>query len=127
MLNGLNHLAFIGPGGPEILVVMLALLLMFGAKDAPRIFRKLSDMLNKFRSTAESFKREVMYSDLGSDPKPEDTAGEYDDYGVGSPENDEGFDEEPDGAVATGDRPSDAESDAAPDTGRDEGGDVQKN
>ena len=130
MLNGLPHLAFIGPGGPEILVVMLVLLLMFGAKDAPRIFRKLTDILNQFRSTAESFKREVMYSDLGNDPQPEDrTAGEYDDYGVGSSENDEGSGEEADDAVTTEDRSSgaDAESDAVSDTGTDEGGDVQKN
>jgi Sec-independent protein translocase protein TatA len=106
---------------------MLALLLLFGAKDAPRIFRKLNDLLNQFRSTAESFKREVMYSDLGTDPKPDRAAGEYDDYGVSSQENDEDSDEEPDGAVTTDDHPSDAESDAMPDAGEDEGGDVQKN
>ena len=82
-------------------------------------------MLNQFRSTAESFKREVMYSDLDSDPKPDRTAGEYDDYGVGSQENDEGSDEEPDGAVTTEDRPSGAE--AMPDAVEGEGGDVQKN
>ena len=129
MLSGMHHLAFIGPGGPEILVVMLVLLLMFGAKDAPRIFRKLSDILNQFRSTAESFKREVMYSDLSADPMPDHTAGEYDDYGVGSQENNEGSDEEPDGSVTTGDRSSesDAESDAIPDAGEDEDGNVQKN
>ena len=129
MLNGLPHLAFIGPGGPEILVVMLVLLLMFGAKDAPRIFRKLSDMLNQLRSTAENFKREVMYSDITTDSMPDYSAGEYDDYGVGSQETDEDSDEEADGAVTTGDRPSgdDAESDAVPDADEGEGGDVQKN
>ena len=129
MLNGLHHLAFIGPGGPEILVVMLVLLLMFGAKDAPRIFRKLTDILNQFRSTAESFKREVMYSDLDTDLQPDRTAGEYDDYGVGSQESDEGSGEEADDAITTEDRPSgaDAESDAVPTAGEGEGGDVQKN
>ena len=128
MLIGLPYLAFIGPGGPEILVVMLVLLLMFGAKDAPRIFRKLSDMLNQFRSTAENFKREVMYSDLTSETKPDRTAGEYDDYGVGSQECDLDSDEEPGDTVITDDRPSGAvvESDAVPDTGEGEGGDVQK-
>ena len=125
MLNGLHHLAFIGPGGPEILVVMLVLLLMFGAKDAPRIFRKLTDILNQFRSTAESFKREVMYSDLDNDLQPDRTAGEYDDYGVGSQESDEGSGEEADDAVRSADRPSGA--DARLDAGEGEGGDVQKN
>jgi Sec-independent protein translocase protein TatA len=124
MLNGFSQLAFIGPGGPEILVVMLVLLLMFGAKDAPRIFRKINDLLNQFRSTAESFKREVMYSDLGSDPMPDRTAGEYEDYGVGSQEMNEDSGEQADGAVTTEDA---AESDAVPDAGEGEGGDVQKN
>jgi Sec-independent protein translocase protein TatA len=125
----LHHLAFIGPGGPEILVVMLVLLLMFGAKDAPRIFRKLNDMLNQFRSTAESFKREVMYSDLGNDVKPDRTAGEYDEYGVGSSGNNEDPDKKMDGSVITGNCSSgtDAESGAMPDAAEGEDGDVPKN
>lgn len=129
MFSGLPHLAFIGPGGPEILVVMLVLLLMFGAKDAPRIFRKLNDILNQFRSTAENFKREVMYSDLDHEPMSDCSAGEYDDYGVGSQEKDEASGEEPDRAVTTEDRlsGSDAESDAMPEAGEGEDGNVQKN
>ena len=108
---------------------MLVLLLMFGAKDAPRIFRKLTDILNQFRSTAESFKREVMYSDLDNDLQSDRTAGEYDDYGVGSSDNDEGSGEAADDAITTEDRPSaaDTESDAVPNAGEGEGGDVQKN
>jgi len=124
MLNGLRHLAFIGPGGPEILVVMLALLLMFGAKDAPRIFRKLSEILNQFRSTAESFKREVMYSDLGDDPRPDRAAGDYDDYGVGSQESHEDGDDERDGAEPGENHSS--STDALLDTIEGEGGDAQK-
>ena len=128
MLNGFSQLAFIGPGGPEILVVMLVLLLMFGAKDAPRIFRKLNDILNQFRSTAENFKREVMYSDLDHEPKPDRAAGEYDDYGVGSQECNLDSVQKPDDPVITDDRPSDVGegSDAVPDAGQGEGGDVQK-
>ncbi len=60
---------FIGPGGPEFLVVMLVLLMMFGAKDAPRILRKLNEIINQIRSTADGFKREVMYGDLARDIK----------------------------------------------------------
>jgi Sec-independent protein translocase protein TatA len=123
MLTGLHHLAFIGPGGPEILVVMLVLLLLFGAKDAPRIFRKITDVLNQFRNTADNFKREVMYSDMGTDPEPNHPAGEYDDYGVGSPDNHEGSDEGQVGEVISEARPS-CDS-PLPDEG--EGGDVQKN
>jgi len=64
MVQELFQFAFIGPGGPEALVVMLVLLLMFGAKDAPRIFRKLNEIINQIRNTADGFKREVMYGDL---------------------------------------------------------------
>ena len=86
MIEASLLLAFIGPGGPEILVVMLALLVMFGAKDAPRIFRKLNDILNQIRSTADHFKREVMYSDITTDTPPSDPVGEYDDYGLAADE-----------------------------------------
>ena len=92
MVQELFHLAFIGPGGPEFLVVMLVLLLMFGAKDAPRIFRKLNEIINQIRNTADGFKREVMYGDLAkensSSDEPSDNTDEsghneddYYDYG----------------------------------------------
>ena len=78
MTDALFQLAFIGPGGPEILVVMLVLLLLFGAKDAPRIFRKLNDIINQIRNSADGFKREVMYGDLLDDePPPEADDGEF--------------------------------------------------
>lgn len=67
MLNGCFQLAFIGPGGPEIMVIMLVLIMVFGAKDAPKILRKINEMLNSVRNTADSFKREIMYGDLNSD------------------------------------------------------------
>jgi Sec-independent protein translocase protein TatA len=90
MSNALIHFAYLGPGGPEFLLIMLVLLVMFGAKDAPRILRKLNDMINQVRTTADSFKREVMYGDLNSQNNanaapPENTD---DDYG------DEYFDED---------------------------------
>jgi Sec-independent protein translocase protein TatA len=83
MMTDLIHLSFIGPGGPEILVVMLALLVMFGSRDAPRIFRKLNDMLNQIRRTADNFRHEMMYSDIKPDESAEEEFGEYDDYGLG--------------------------------------------
>ena len=70
MLDSLFHLAYLGPGGPEFLIVMLVLLVMFGAKDAPRILRKLNEIINQIRSTADGFKREVMYGDLNNEHTP---------------------------------------------------------
>lgn len=69
MHEWLSSLAFIGPGGPEFLVVMLVLLMLFGAQDAPRILRKLNEIMAKVRHTADSFKREVMYGDIVQDLK----------------------------------------------------------
>jgi Sec-independent protein translocase protein TatA len=79
MPEALFQLAFIGPGGPEFIVVMLVLLMMFGAKDAPRIFRKINEMMNSIRKTADGFKREIMYGDLNSDPSPTGTSHDGDD------------------------------------------------
>ena len=63
------HPAFIGPGGPELIVVMLVLILMFGAKDAPRIFRSINEIINRMRNMADTVRREVMYGDLYNESK----------------------------------------------------------
>lgn len=55
---------FVAPGGPEFLLVLLVLLMLFGAKDAPRILRKISDLVTQFRHTANTFKHDIMYSDM---------------------------------------------------------------
>ena len=55
--------AFIAPGGGELIVVMLALLLLFGPKDAPRILRSIQNVLNKMQRAAADFRYKLMYSD----------------------------------------------------------------
>lgn len=60
-------LAFISPGGSEFLLIMLVLILLFGAKDAPRIFRRIHDALDKLQRAAASFRYKMMYGDIGSD------------------------------------------------------------
>jgi Sec-independent protein translocase protein TatA len=89
MFDDLLHLAFIGPGGPEFLLIMLVLLMMFGAKDAPRILRKLNEIISQIRNTADGFKREVMYGDLSSDTPS------YEDEDYNEDEHcDDGYDED---------------------------------
>jgi len=56
--------AFIAPGGGELIVVMLALLLLFGPKDAPRILRGIQNVLNKLQRAAADFRYKLMYEDL---------------------------------------------------------------
>jgi Sec-independent protein translocase protein TatA len=56
--------AFIAPGGGELLLILLVLILLFGAKDAPRILRNIQDHLNKMQRAAADFRYKLMYSDL---------------------------------------------------------------
>lgn len=103
MLNGCFQLAFIGPGGPEIMVIMLVLIMVFGAKDAPKIFRKINEMLNTVRNTADSFKREIMYGDLNNDTSAAD-------------DNDYGYDEDHDNDYDYSDDDDDEERASSDDT-----------
>lgn len=78
MTAGSSQLAFIGMGGPELIVVMLVLIMVFGAKDAPKMFRKINEFLSTIRNTADSFKREIMYSDLDAESTSADDTDDYD-------------------------------------------------
>jgi Sec-independent protein translocase protein TatA len=83
---------------------MLALLIMFGSRDAPRIFRKLNDVLHQIRRTADNFRHEMMYSDIDHHESLENELGEYDDYGLGTDrdadsESDDGIDDQRDDNV----------------------------
>lgn len=99
MPDALFHLAYLGPGGPEFLVIMLVLLVMFGSKDAPRILRKLNEFVSHIRNTADSFKREVMYGDLSNDMPPSESGettdeADHDDYDYDYEEDYYNYDEE---------------------------------
>lgn len=88
--------AFIAPGGGELILILLVLILLFGAKDAPRILRDIQNTLNKLQRTAADFRYKLMYGDLHwnrtvtPDELPEkdpsgtdDPCEEYDDYSGG--------------------------------------------
>jgi Sec-independent protein translocase protein TatA len=64
--------AFISPGGGEFLLIMLALILLFGAKDAPRIFRSIHTTLDKVQRAAASFRYKIMYGDLHQETTDDD-------------------------------------------------------
>lgn len=53
-------MAFLAPGGGEMLVVMLALLLLFGPKDAPRILRRSLEILRQVQQSANRFKNDLL-------------------------------------------------------------------
>lgn len=64
--------AFISPGGGELIMIMLVLILLFGAKDAPRILRSIQSFLDKMQRTAADFRYKMMYGDLHSSPTDEE-------------------------------------------------------
>ena len=60
-------MAFLAPGGGEMLVVMLALLLLFGPKDAPRILRRSLEVLRQVQQSATRFKNDLLSASLDPD------------------------------------------------------------
>ena len=66
----LSTLGFISPGTSELLVVALAFLLLFGAKETPAMMRKLFDFLARTRRAAEHFRDTLLYGDGLSDLDP---------------------------------------------------------
>jgi len=77
--------AFISPGGGELMVVMLVLILLFGAKDAPKVFRSIQTFLDKLQRSAADFRYKIMYGDIHRDTKEEEPYDVDADY----PEEDE--------------------------------------
>lgn len=104
--------AFISPGGSEFILIMLVLILLFGAKDAPRIFRSLHTMLDKVQRTAASFRYRIMYGDLFQDT---DASSEKP-YDVEAKETSDGGQEPGDGGQESAVREQGAESLPKPET-----------
>jgi Sec-independent protein translocase protein TatA len=124
MSVSLFHLAYLGPGGPEFLLIMLVLLVMFGAKDAPRILRKLNEIINQVRNTADSFKREVMYGDLNAPVPP---AGQEEPYDADADYCDDDVDEERKQTAEDAEpQPEAIAPEADPEGPEEEGGDAPK-
>lgn len=56
----MNSIAFAGlPGGPEVLVVLFVILLLFGAKKLPELSRSLGKSLGEFKKGKEDLEREI--------------------------------------------------------------------
>ncbi len=90
----IEKIAYIGPGGPEFVVLLLVVLLLFGAKDAPRVLRKMNETYHKLRKKIDKFKREIMYGDLNQDTSSstDDTYSVDDeDYGYDDHDHDDDY------------------------------------
>lgn len=55
----MNALAIGMPGGPELLVILFIVLLLFGAKKLPELSRSLGKSLGEFKKGKEDLEREI--------------------------------------------------------------------
>lgn len=60
IVNFPNLLALMGPiGGPELLVIFLVILLLFGAKKIPELARGIGKGMGEFKKAKEDFEDEI--------------------------------------------------------------------
>lgn len=57
-------------GGGEILVIFIAILMLFGAKNIPQIARNLGKGLETFRKASRGITDEIMRADVADEPTP---------------------------------------------------------
>ena len=62
------NLAFFNLGPWEILLIMIVILILFGARRLPELARGLGKGINEFRDAVDSSKKEIVNS-LDTDPK----------------------------------------------------------
>ncbi len=65
--------AFISPSGGELITIMLVMILLFGAKDAPKVFRRIQALLDKMQRGASDFRYKMMYGDIHANTTGEKT------------------------------------------------------
>jgi sec-independent protein translocase protein TatA len=58
-------------GGPDLIIILVIVFVLFGAKKLPELARGLGQSLNEFRKTREEFDRELhsASNDLKSQPQ----------------------------------------------------------
>lgn len=58
-----QFLALSMPGGPELILIFLLVLILFGAKKLPELARGLGQAANEFRKAKDEFNRELESAD----------------------------------------------------------------
>lgn len=66
--------AFGMPGAPEILLILVIVLVLFGAKRLPELARGLGQSMNEFRKAREEFESEIHKSGPSAELRPETPA-----------------------------------------------------
>lgn len=57
-------------GGTEVILILVVALLLFGAKNLPKIARSMGKSVEEFRRAAREVSREVMMADQPDPPSP---------------------------------------------------------
>jgi sec-independent protein translocase protein TatA len=60
----------VGVSGTELILILLVALLLFGAKNLPKIARNLGRTLEEFRRAAHEVKREIAQAEAEAEPPP---------------------------------------------------------
>lgn len=72
-MSFLASITLIGlPGGPEMLLILFAILLLFGAKKIPELARGLGKGIREFKDASKEIKREIDTEANRIDPTRED-------------------------------------------------------
>lgn len=59
-----TYLSFIGPiGGPEMIMIFIVILLLFGAKKLPELARGVGKSMGEFKKAREEFEHEITRSE----------------------------------------------------------------
>ncbi len=67
-----TSLAFMGPiGGPEMIVIFLVILLLFGAKKLPELARGVGKSMGEFKKAREDFEREITRGETEARTEPD--------------------------------------------------------
>ena len=64
-----GFLAFGMPSGPDLIVLLVIVLVLFGAKRLPELARGLGQSVNEFKKAKDEFDKEVAKSDTSA-PSP---------------------------------------------------------
>ena len=71
------QLAFIGPiGGPEMIMIFVVILLLFGAKKLPELARGVGKSMGEFKKAREEFEHEITRSaeEVKRDDRPKEAS-----------------------------------------------------
>lgn len=67
----INPLAFLGPiGTPEMIIIFIVVLLLFGAKKLPELARGMGKSMGEFKKAREEFEHEITRSEEEVTSKP---------------------------------------------------------